>query len=49
MLVNDHNILLTGGDFDIDKLYSMGFNLTKKGKFMGWNPFFNENSYEHLE
>lgn len=48
MLVNAYNIWLTGGDYDIDKLYSIGFNLTKSGKFIGWNPFFNDNTYEHL-
>jgi len=49
MLVNDHLIWLTGGDYDIDKLYSTGFNLTKRGRFIGWNPLFNENTYEHLQ
>lgn len=48
MFVNDYTIWLTGGDYDIDKLFSNGFGLTRNGKFIGWNPFFSENSYEHL-
>lgn len=49
MLVSDYNIWLTGGDFDIDKLYNMGYFLTPKGLFVGWNYMFNLSSYEHLE
>jgi hypothetical protein len=47
-LINDYNIWITGGDYDIDKLFSIGYNLTKQGRFIGWNPFFNDSTYEHL-
>lgn len=49
ILVSDYNIWLTGGDYDIDKLYNMGYYLTPKGVFIGWNPMFNMNTYQHLK
>ena len=48
ILVNAHNVWLTGGDYDIDKLYHKGYNLSDNGRFAGWNPLFNDNTYDHL-
>ena len=47
--VNDYTIWLTGGDYDIDKLFNIGFKLSEGGKFIGWHKFFKALSYEHLK
>lgn len=49
ILVSDYNIWLTGGDYDIDKLYNMGYYLNDKGIFISWNRLFNLTSYHHLK
>lgn len=48
-IVNPYNLWLTGGDFDIDKIFAVGYSFDKNGKLISWHPEFNYNSYELLK
>ena len=37
---------LDGSDFDIDKIYMMGFSVNKNGKFQTWSDYFD---FDHFE
>lgn len=49
IMVSHYQLWLQGSDFDIDKAYVMGFEISKAGKFIGWSPFFNMVSNSHVE
>lgn len=40
-LVNKYNLWLTGGDFDIDKVFAVGYSFDNRGKLISWHPDFN--------
>lgn len=39
--VSHWQIYLQGSDYDIDKAYTMAFEISKNGRFVAWSPFFN--------
>jgi hypothetical protein len=47
-LVNPYNLWLTGGDFDIDKIFAVGYSFDNRGKLISWHPEFNYQSANKL-
>lgn len=43
--VSHWQLTLQGSDYDIDKLYMMGYSF-KNGRFLGWSPYFTMNDFE---
>ena len=43
--VSHWQLTLQGSDYDIDKLYMMGYNF-KNGRFVGWSPYFTSKYFE---
>ncbi len=39
--VNKYNLWLTGGDFDIDKVFAVGYSFDSRGRLISWHPDFN--------
>ena len=46
-MVNPYNLWFTGGDYDVDKVYSMGYTVMD-GKIVGWSKYFNYSNYMML-
>lgn len=47
--VSPYQLWLQGSDFDIDAASMLGYEISKNGKFIGWSPFFNQDSKQLLD
>ena len=47
-MVSTFQLFLQGSDLDIDAVTMLGFEFDKSGKFVGWSPYFNIESDDHL-
>jgi len=48
-MVTPYNLWLTGGDFDIDKVFCVGYSFDSNGKLISWHPEFNYDTPESLK
>ena len=47
--VSTFQLFLQGSDLDIDAVTLLGYDFDKNGKFIGWSPYFDTTTSEHLE
>lgn len=47
--VSHFQTYLQGSDYDIDKVYLMGNEFTESGIYIGWSPYFNLTTLQHLK